>query len=324
MTSQQFGAVQWGIIGCGDVTEVKSGPALQKAARSSLVSVMRRDGAKAADYAARHNVPRSTDDADALIHDPEVTAIYVATPPNSHGDYAVRALRAGKDVLLEKPIALTMAECDAIEAAVQETGRKLCVAYYRRALPRFETLREIAQGDVIGDVNLIEVRQFKRADDVSGQSWKIDPSVGGGGSFVDMQTHTLDWLSYVYGRPAQIKGLKKQVLDLHAAEDFASYLADFGGVTVSSLCHYSAAIEEDYALLHGTKGTAKMGLFRPSRIELMVDGVAEAISLPDPAHVHQPFVERVVAHFLDDAPNPCSAAEGRVSTELVEEIFAGL
>lgn len=324
MNSKQLGTVQWGIIGCGDVTEVKSGPALQKIGRSRLVSVMRRNGDKAADYAARHNVPKSTDDANALINDPEVTAVYVATPPNSHADYAIRALHAGKDVLLEKPIAPTIAECDAIEEAIRETNGKLCIAYYRRALPRFEKMREIAQGDLIGDVHLVEVRQFKRPNDVSAQSWKTDPKIGGGGSFVDMQTHTLDWLGYLYGHPKQIKGQKKQLLDLHAAEDFVSFLADFGAVTVSGLFNYSASFDEEYVLLHGTKGTAKMGFFCASDIKLVIDETVQTINLPDPAHVHQPFIEKVVGHFLDDTPNPCSAKSGRLSTELVERIFKGL
>ena len=77
-------AVKWGIIGCGDVTEVKSGPAFNKVKNSSLVAVMRRDGEKARDYAHRHNVPKWYSDAEALINDPDVNAVYVATPPSSH------------------------------------------------------------------------------------------------------------------------------------------------------------------------------------------------------------------------------------------------
>src|SRR5213592_2609043 len=96
--------VRWGIIGCGDVTEVKSGPGFQKAERSSLVAVMRRNGALAADYSRRHGVPKWYDDADALIADPEVDVVYVATPPSSHMDYALRVARAGKPVYVEKPM----------------------------------------------------------------------------------------------------------------------------------------------------------------------------------------------------------------------------
>ena len=97
--------IRWGIIGCGNVTEVKSGPGFQKAKNSALVAVMRRNGALAEDYARRHNVPRWTDDAQALIDDPEVDAVYVATPPAFHIEYTIQAARAGKPVYVEKPLA---------------------------------------------------------------------------------------------------------------------------------------------------------------------------------------------------------------------------
>lgn len=314
--------VEWGILGCGDVTEVKSGPALQKTARSNLCTVMRRDAEKAADYAQRHGVPNWTNDVDTLLADPKINAVYIATPPNSHAEYAVRALHAGKAVLLEKPIALNREECDRIDTALKETGGKLSVAYYRRALPRFEKLKEIVQDGTIGAPRMIEVRQFKQVSDQSGQSWKTDPLIGGGGSFVDMQSHTLDWLAYVFGMPNHAHGLVKNQAEQHAAEDLVNFLFDFGSFSALGLCSYAAAKNEETVTIHGEKGSASMGFFRPSDITVTIDGSAQTIKLPDPAHVHQPFVERVVAYFLDDAPNPCSASHGRMSTELIEKIFA--
>ena len=129
--------VRLGIIGCGNVTEVKSGPGFQKAKDSSLVAVMRRTGELAQDYAGRHDVPRWYADAEALIGDPEVDAIYIATPPSSHKEYVILAARAGKPIYVEKPMARTHAECQAMIAICREAGVPLYVAYYRRALPRF-------------------------------------------------------------------------------------------------------------------------------------------------------------------------------------------
>src|SRR3954462_7196180 len=97
-------SVRWGIIGCGDVTEVKSGPGFQKADGSALIAVMRRDGDKARDYARRHGVPCAYDRAEALIADPEVDAVYIATPPSSHLDLACLVAEAGKPCLVEKPM----------------------------------------------------------------------------------------------------------------------------------------------------------------------------------------------------------------------------
>ena len=134
--------VRWGIIGVGNVAERKSGPGFQLAERSELVAVMRRDGALAADYARRHGVPRWYDDADDLINDPHVDAVYVATPPDSHRDYVLRVARAGKPVYVEKPMARTARECEDMISACDEAGVGLFVAYYRRAMPRFLTVKE--------------------------------------------------------------------------------------------------------------------------------------------------------------------------------------
>src|SRR5690625_1222950 len=134
--------VRWGIIGVGHVTEVKSGPGFQQAERSELVAVMRRHGERAADYARRHGVPRWYDDADALIADPEVDAVYIATPPDSHAEYAVRVLEAGKPVYVEKPMARTAAECEQMLSASRRSGLPVFVAYYRRAMPRFVKVKE--------------------------------------------------------------------------------------------------------------------------------------------------------------------------------------
>ncbi|MDW4498460.1 Gfo/Idh/MocA family oxidoreductase [Sulfitobacter sp. D35] len=315
--------ITWGILGCGDVTEVKSGPALRGADRSDVAAVMRRDGDKAADYARRHGIASSTDKADTLLAMPELNAIYIATPPSTHAEYAIRAMRAGKDVLVEKPMALSTDECRSMEAAMNDTGRKLVIAYYRRALPRFERLREIVQGGEIGEPRLIEVRHFMPADARPGQSWKVDPAVGGGGFFADMQTHALDWLGHVFGAPRAVRGLSKRQAGNYAAEDLVTYLIDFGALTAVGTCSYATTPKEESVTIHGSSGSASMGFFRPSPITLTGPDGSREIDLPDPPHVHQPFVERVIAHFLDDAPNPCPPSEAMRVNEMLETIYAG-
>src|SRR6266508_4340624 len=122
--------VKWGIIGCGDVTEVKSGPAFNKVSNSELVAVMRRDGEKAKDYALRHNVSKWYTDAEKLINDADVNAIYIATPPSSHEEYAMKAFMAGKPVYVEKPMALDAPSANRMAKAAKEKKYKLVVAHY--------------------------------------------------------------------------------------------------------------------------------------------------------------------------------------------------
>jgi len=148
-------SIRWGILGCGDVTEVKSGPAFSKIEHSKLVAVMRRNGEKARDYAKRHGVPRWYDSADALIHDTDVDAIYIATPPSSHAAYAIAAMQAGKPVYVEKPMALNGAECEQMLQVSETTGVPLFVAYYRRCLPYFVKVKELLESGAIGKVRFV-------------------------------------------------------------------------------------------------------------------------------------------------------------------------
>src|SRR5690242_18444945 len=151
-------SVRWGIVGCGDVCEVKSGPALQKAEGSELVAVMRRDRRKAEDFAARHHVPKVHGTAEALIEDSSIDAVYIATPPSSHLALALQVARAGKPCLVEKPMAMNHGEAVAMVEAFQKAGQKLWVAYYRRAQPRFLLIRKLLAEGAIGRLTSMEIR----------------------------------------------------------------------------------------------------------------------------------------------------------------------
>lgn len=191
------GNVKWGIIGCGDVTEIKSGPAFQKVDHSELIAVMRRNGEKAADYAKRHNVPKWYDDADKLIHDPDINAIYIATPPSTHAAYAIKSMKAGKPTYVEKPMAMNADECQKMLDVSKETGVPLFVAYYRRALPYFVKLKELMDMHAIGDVKTINLILHLPAkpEELDGSAgWRVDPSISGGGHFHDLAAHQLDYL----------------------------------------------------------------------------------------------------------------------------------
>src|SRR5678815_1805352 len=190
------GTVNWGIIGCGDVTEVKSGPAFNKVPNSKLVAVMRRNAEKARDYAQRHDVEKWYDDADDLINDPEVNAIYVATPPLNHEEFAVKAMKAGKPVYLEKPMAVDAIASQRIEHVALETGAKISIAHYRRQQPLFLAIKKLLQEKAIGDVRLVNLNllQPHQSDMITKTetNWRIDPSVSGGGLFYDLAPHQLD------------------------------------------------------------------------------------------------------------------------------------
>jgi predicted dehydrogenase len=150
--------VNWGIIGCGNVCEVKSGPAFNKVDNSKLVAVMRRDLDKAKDYANRHNVPLFYNDAAALINNENINAIYIATPPSTHELYTEMALKADKPVYVEKPLTINAASCERMISMEKNYDNKVTVAHYRRGLPLFNKVKQLVNEGAVGKVKLVQLK----------------------------------------------------------------------------------------------------------------------------------------------------------------------
>src|SRR5690606_36500649 len=142
--------IKWGMVGVGDVTEVKSGPALYKTLNSRLIAVVSRTKEKAEDYARRHAVPKVYGDVATLLEDPEIDIVYIATPPSTHKNYALQVMQAGKPVYVEKPMAKSLKEATIMHDTAKKTGISLFVAFYRRALPYFTRIKQLVDDGKIG------------------------------------------------------------------------------------------------------------------------------------------------------------------------------
>ena len=317
--------VSWGIIGCGDVTEVKSGPGFAKAEGSALVAVMRRDGRLAADYARRHGVPRWYDDADALLADPAVDAVYIATPPDSHRALTEAAARAGKPVLVEKPIARDAVEGQAMIDACRRAGVPLWVAYYRRAMPRFERVRTLIAEGRIGTPRAVMIRHTQPApDDGTGAAWRVRPEIGGGGHFVDTGCHILDWLDHLFGPILRIDGLAANRGGRHAAEDTVTASIGFAsGVQGIGLWSFAAGPAEERTTIIGTGGELSVSLFSPTPVVIATPAGVETLDLPFPDHVHQPLIQTVVDELLGRGRCPSTGDSALRTTAAIDALLAG-
>ena len=318
--------VRWGIIGVGDVTERKSGPAFQQAGRSELVAVMRRTGALARDYAERHGVPRWYADADALIDDPEIDAVYVATPPDSHRDYVERVARAGKPVYVEKPMARTAIECRAMIDACAAAGVPLFVAYYRRAMPRFETARELIQSGRLGDVRSVLIRTQHPGPDLSGGlPWRLDPRISGGGLFVDLGSHTLDWLDHVFGPVTEVAGRGSHPLAGQGSAETV-VTASFGfasGVRAVGLWDFDAAERVDRIEVIGTDGSLALSSFGQEPLQLTRGVTTTEIPAPYPEVVQLPLVQGIVDVLTGRSHAAVSSGESALRTaSVVDAVLA--
>jgi predicted dehydrogenase len=318
--------VKWGIIGCGDVTEVKSGPAFNKVPGSSLVAVMRRDGKKAADYAARHKVARWYDDADALINDPEVNAVYVATPPGSHCEYTIRALRAGKPVYVEKPMANTYIECLEMIRVSEETGVPLFVAYYRRLLPGFVTIKKILDEGTIGKPLFFQIRYFSEpqpGDFKKPLPWRVIPEHSGGGYLYDMGSHQLDLIDHLLGPIKRVSSLTANQARLYQPEDYIS--AGFegsAGVVGNGIWSFAAAAhsKEDTIEIIGEKGRIVFSCFGFTPSVLTVNGKTTLLDNPRPEHVQQPLIESIVQQLTGEGLCPSTGSSGARTNKILGKI----
>jgi len=319
--------VNWGIIGCGNVTEVKSGPAFAKVPRSMLAAVMRRNTEKARDYAQRHGVSRWYDDAQLLIDDPVVNAVYIATPPDAHEDYAIRTLRAGKPVYLEKPMALDAAAAKRIAAVAQETGTPLCIAHYRRQQPLFLAVKNLLDAGTIGRVQMARLELFQphESDLIArtDENWRLDPNRSGGGLFHDLAPHQLDLMSYFFGRYKSACGLSCNTGGWYEADDTTSGQIVFeSGVLFEGTWCFAAHRTADVCTITGTEGELQFSIFGRAPLVLNTARGREEQDFDPLLHVQQPMIEAVVKYILGEGDNPCPAAAGVESMELIDR-FTG-
>ena len=318
--------VRWGIIGCGDVTEVKSGPAFARLPESSLTAVMRRDAAKAADYARRHGVPRWTTDADEILLADDVDAVYVATPPASHAEYALRAAAAGKPVYVEKPMATSLAEAEAMVRACDAAGVPLFVAYYRRALPRFALVGDaIAQGEV-GEPRLVTLDlHVPPPAGPERAGWRWDPEVAGGGMVMDLGSHGLDLLDHWLGPIEAFHALRATRLPWSRVED--QLVAAFGfaaGVQGTATWGFNGASRRDAITVFGSTGSVSVPLLSEGPVTFERDGASpRVVEVPHPAHVQEPLIASINAELLGRGDACPSTGASALRTQRLLDVLTG-
>jgi len=319
--------IRWGIIGCGDVTEVKSGPAFNKVNNSSLVAVMRRDTEKAEDYALRHNVSKWYDDADDLINDKDVNAVYIATPPAFHEEYAIKSINAGKPVYIEKPMALNFASANMIAKVAEEKGVKVSVAHYRRGQPLFNKVKQLLKENIIGNVRFARLEFYKKqlpleALNVPKVAWRVNPVIAGGGLFHDIAPHQLDLMYWFFGDIEKASGIAGNQSKLYEADDIVSGNILFkSGVIFNGLWCFNIAAEneKDLCEIQGPEGKMRFPIFEHKKIEIIKNGKTENILFEPLQHVQQPLIQKIVDYFLDNGPNPCSAEDGAKVMQLLDD-----
>ena len=317
--------IKWGIIGCGDVAEVKSGPAFNKTENSELIGVMRRNGVKAKDFAQRHNVSFWTDNADDLLNNDDINSIYIATPPSTHLEYALKALSLHKNVYLEKPMALTSKEAEIIGEAVKSSRGKLSVAHYRRKLPAFIKVKELIDENAIGKILIadIQILQPKKSKLIanSEENWRLDPQVSGGGLFYDIAPHQIDLMYHYFGAFKNISGLSTSSTS-EMIEDTVNGIIRFeNGVQFRGIWNFvgNELYSKEQCIIYGTQGSISFSFYGDS-IVVRTKDKEDLLKFNNPKHIQQPMIASVVSYFLGDTENPCAVEEGILVMKALEKL----
>ena len=321
--------IKWGFIGCGEVAEIKSGPAFAEVEGSSVVAVMSRREQRARSYAERHGIRRWYTDAQQLIADPDVNAIYVATPPSSHATYAIMSMKAGNPVHVEKPLASSYEDCARINRVSEQTGIPCFVAYYRRYLPYFKRVKELIHNGVIGKIINVQVRfacpprdvDFAKPDDLP---WRLHPEISGGGYFYDLAPHQLDLLQEYFGIIVDATGICANRGGLYSPEDTLSACFEFeSGLPGSgSWCFVGhEAAKEDRVEVIGDRGLISFSVFNYKPIHLVTTDDDVYIDVPNPPYVQLPIIEQVIRHLQGFNVCECTSVSATPTNWVLDRIL---
>jgi predicted dehydrogenase len=317
--------MRWGIIGCGAVTEVKSGPPYQQTKDFQLLAVMRRDEVKVEDYAKRHGVPKFYSKAEDLIGDPEVDAVYIATPPDTHKHYALMVAEAGKPCCVEKPMAPSYADSLEIYNVFKERKLPLFVAYYRRSLPRFLKIKEWLDNGAIGEVRHIRWHLSKSPsteDLEKTYNWRTDGEIAPGGYFDDLASHGLDLFSFYLGDIENAFGVSTNQQKLYTAKDaIAACWIYKNGVTGEGSWNFGTSERVDEVEIIGSTGKISFPVFDEGDITLINENGTQNLFIDHPKHVQQFHVENLRAHLLENREHPSTGKSGLHTSWIMDKIL---
>ena len=318
--------IRWGMIGCGAVAEVKSGPGFYKSDHSALVAVTSRQLKHAQSFAERHGVPKVYASSEELVADEAIDAVYIATPPASHKALALLAAKAGKHVCIEKPMAMRFEECRDIVDTCQQQGVRLFVAFYRRAMPRFLKVKAWIDSGAIGEVRTVRAMQYQppAPEDLSPATlpWRLKPEVAGGGKFLDMGIHELDLFDFLFGAIEEVHGIASNQAGLYEVEDTvtATWRHASGVQGVGAWCYVSGA-HEDAIQIVGAKGSISFEFFSDQPLKLVNGEGEQLVAIANPPHVQQPFIQSMVDDLNGIAPCPGNVASAVRSTWVADAIL---
>ena len=315
----------WAIVGCGDIAKKRVAAAIQADNRSQLVAACRRSADSLQAFCEQFNIPTATTNEQEIWHDSTIDAVYIATPAHCHCQQAISALESGKHVLVEKPMALSVNECDRMIAASDAHHRRLGVAYYRRFYPVVSKVASLLAEGAIGRplaASAITGNRFdlKKNDD---GYWRVLPEQGGGGALMDIGSHRIDLFLSLFGPVQDVRAVCSTVAADYQVDDVASLVLQFkSGVHGTLSAFFGASCVPDQLTVVGTQGRLVVEPLNAGRLSLQTVRGVYSEHLPASENLHAPLISDFTEAIIKGRPPGVTGEDGRAVNDTMQRAYA--
>lgn len=311
--------IKWGFIGCGDVVENKSGKPFWLDGKSTVDAVMCRNIDSAKDFAKRYNIKNYYNDVDILLANEDIDVVYIATPPSTHMMYAKKAIMAKKSVYVEKPMGINTQECMEVLELANKNKVSIFVAYYRRALPYFQDIKNMVDSGEIGEIRTVNIMHYAKKPANDDLVWRRDPEISGGGLFHDLGCHTLDILDYIISPISEVYGTCENQRKLFKSVD--SVCASFkfeNGVLGTGLWCFDVNEKNEKVQIIGNDGMIEFSVYG-NEIKL-IKNTTKTLEYKHPSFIQEPMIHNVIFSLMGEKEALSTGNSAIRTTQIIEKI----
>jgi predicted dehydrogenase len=317
--------VGWGLIGAGDIARKRIAPALSDLQNCEFVSVSRSRADLAEEFANEFDARKWFADWRDLVCDEEIDAVYIATPVFLHAEQAIAAAEAGKHILCEKPMALSVMECDEMISTCRANDVKLGIAYYRRFYPVITRVKEIIALGEIGIVSVAQINAFEYFDPSieDARHWLLEKTKSGGGPMIDFGCHRLEILHNLFGPVRRIKSIVSDYVFDREVEDTAIASLQFeNGVCATVTVTHAAAEQQDSLDIYGTQGSIHIPVLNSGEITIKIGSEVHKELHPTATNFHEPLIEDFANSVLQNKEPEVGGKCGRDVASMIDAIYS--
>jgi predicted dehydrogenase len=316
--------IKFALIGCGLFGERILVPAFRKSSIAELIAITKRDIEPAFELVQKYGIPLaySYDELPKLLKDPEIEAVFIATPNAMHYNDAIAALKAGKHVLLEKPMALNAAQCEEILETSKQANKKLMIAHNFRFTTSILYVKQLIDDGKLGKL-IMGTCDFMTPGMHSSRKWKYNKNIAGGGASFDLAVHSIDILRFL--NPSPLRSLahvhKPDPLPNDTVDEFALFVLNFENGFIGRAVGSFFGPIHSFLEIYGTKGRVRVIDWHivGKEVEIFQEiGVkTETITVKNEDH-YKTEIDAFAQSIMNNSPVPIPGEEGLVNQKIID------